>query len=267
MLLAIDLGNTNTVLALYKTETPLKVWRIQSVAGRTEDEYAVVLREMFQSEGYKFEDIDAVIVSSVIPDANPAITRFGKKYFSISPVFIGQEGVELGIEIQLPKPKEVGADRIVNAIAAKEQYALPLIVIDFGTATTFDIVSSNGAYTGGIIAPGPNLSMTALYEAAAKLPKVDIQKPASVIGNDTVSAMQSGLYWGYVYLIGGLIDAVKTEMKEKKITVIATGGLATLFAKDIAGINHVNSDLTMQGLYSLYEMNKNKTHLWAKEAA
>ena len=270
MLLAIDIGNTNTVFALFDANAPekaLNVWRLKTVAGKTEDEYAVHLTQLFSSQGVALDQISQVILASVVPDADAAILRLCQKYFDIVPMIVGDKSLDLNIEINVDKPDEVGADRLVNAIAARASYDTPLIIVDFGTATTFDIVSAKGVYDGGIIAPGPNLSLEALYLAAAKLPKVDIKKPESVIGRNTVTAMQAGLYWGYVYMIDGLLSKLKQEMNEQDVTVIATGGLAQLFAGDIEAIDHIDQELTLDGLKEIYCLNKDNLQPKQKDVA
>lgn len=249
MFLAIDCGNTNTVFALYKNgvEGGHVTWLCRTDSARTADEYASWLMPLFSDAGFGFADISETLISSVVPDANFNLKTLCLNYFNTEPRFVGTRDVHPGIEIDMPKPEEVGADRLVNAVAVKKRYTLPCIVVDFGTATTFDVVNQAGAYCGGVIAPGINLSLDALHRAAAKLPKVDIKKPRSIIGKDTVGAMQSGLYWGYVSLIEGIIARISDELGQKP-TIVATGGLAPVFANGTTVIDHVDSDLTLDGL-------------------
>lgn len=255
MLLAIDAGNTNTVFAVSKNgEKPVAVWRIRTEGARTADEYASWLYPLLQQANLHLKEIKAVIIGSVVPNANFHLRSFCENYLKAKPIFIGDAGVDAGIHVTLPRPEEVGADRIVNAVAAKEQYKLPCVIIDFGTATTFDVVNKDGSYIGGVIAPGVNLSLDALHRAAAKLPKVDIAKPERVIGNDTVSAMKSGIFWGYISMMEGLLARIEKEMGEKPY-VIATGGLAPIFAGSMAGINTVDDELTLRGLELIYARN------------
>ncbi len=258
MLLAIDAGNTNTVFAVVGAgDTPAAVWRIRTDAQRTADEYASWMFPLAAQLGLSLSAITDVIIGSVVPDANFHLRRFCETYVKAAPVFIGDKGVDAGITIRLPKPEEVGADRIVNAVAAKAKYRLPCVIIDFGTATTFDVVDGAGAYVGGIIAPGINLSLDALHRAAAKLPKIAVAKPERVIGNDTVSAMKSGIFWGYVAMMEGLLARIAEEMGQAP-TVIATGGLAPVFAGSLKGLEHVDDELTLRGLQLIHAANKQR---------
>ncbi|MCC7305192.1 MAG: type III pantothenate kinase [Alphaproteobacteria bacterium] len=249
MLLAIDIGNTNTVFAVYKKDKLLNSWRCQSAAARTADEYAAFLHEMFSIQKITWKDIADIIISSVVPDADFNIRKFCKKYVGKDPVFITSKIT--GVEVLLDRPEEVGADRLVNAAAVKEFYKTPAIVIDFGTATTFDVVDKKGRYAGGVIAPGINLSIKALAQAAARLPRVSVKKPEKVVGKSTVVAMQSGVYWGYIGLIEGIVKKISAEQKEK-FFVLATGGLAPLFADNTSVIKKVDDDLTLKGLLCIY---------------
>lgn len=250
MLLTIDAGNTNTVFALEG-----KVWRCRTETGRTADEYASWLIPLFQQAGLQFGGVTDIIIASVVPGANFNLRRLATDYMSITPLFVGERNVDAGITVKLPKPEELGADRIVNAVAAAAGYPLPAIIIDFGTATTFDIVDKDGAYIGGAIAPGINLSLDALHRAAAKLPKIDIAAPQSVIGTDTVSAMRSGVFWGYVGMMEGILKRMETEIGSK-CTVVMTGGLAELFRNKIDGVDHIDNDLTLKGLELIHARNK-----------
>lgn len=251
MLIAIDAGNTNIVFAVYDGQTQKAAWRIRTESGRTSDEYAAWLFPLFMRAGLDFSDIDSAIVSSVVPNENRNLRQLCSKTFLSECIVIGSDFVDLGIPVRLSKPEEVGADRLVNAVAVLEFYQSPAVVIDFGTATTFDVIDASGAYCGGVIAPGVNLSVKALHEAAAKLPKVNIKNPGKVIGTDTVSAMQSGLYWGYVSMIEGVLQRIEHEMGVAPF-VVATGGLAPLFAEDNDFIDTVDEDLTLKGLVYIH---------------
>jgi type III pantothenate kinase len=255
MLLAIDTGNTNTLFAIHDGSQWRAQWRSATDMTRTADDYAVWLSQLMSMQGLKFSDIDDCIISTVVPQSLFNQRNLARRYLKIEPFVIG-ENVDLGIAVRLPKPSEVGADRLVNAVGAHALYKGPLIVIDSGTATTFDVIGDDAAFEGGIIAPGINLSMKALHEAAAKLPRVAIQKPpqGQVIGKDTVTAMQSGVFWGYIDLIDGLVDRIKGEYG-RPMTVIATGGVASLFQGAARTIDHYDSDVTIRGLLVLYERN------------
>jgi type III pantothenate kinase len=260
MLLAIDIGNTNTVFAVYQNDK-LKAflkssWRFQTIAARTSDEYAALLNQVFTLEGISWGKVVDVIVSSVVPDADFNVRKFCKKYMKKEPTFITAKMA--GIKVEIDKPEEVGADRLVNAIAVREHYKIPAIVIDFGTATTFDVINAKGHYAGGVIAPGINLSIEALHRAAAKLPKISIKAPQKAIGKSTVTAIQSGIYWGYIGLIEGLVERISKEMGGKKPFVLATGGLAPLFADNTKVINAVDEELTLKGLLCIYKDLKKK---------
>lgn len=255
MLLAIDAGNTNIVFAVLDGETVKGQWRAATNANRTADEYLVWLNQLMGLENIKLADIHATIISTVVPQALFALQTLCRKFFKSEPLVIGAIDVELGIQIRLNEPRAVGADRIVNAVGAHKAYGGPLIVIDFGTATTFDIVAADGGYEGGIIAPGINLSAEALHLAAAQLPRIAVARPQAVIGTDTVSAMQSGVFWGYIGLIEGLVARVKAEYG-KPMKVIATGGLAPLFNRSTPVIEAVDADLTIRGLAEIYRRNQ-----------
>lgn len=256
MLLAIDIGNTNSVFAVFDGERLQGKWRLSSDARRTADEYAILLKELMALSGLVLKDISAVITSSVVPQTQFAIRQLCENYFRCKPLVVGQEGARMDIAIKTDSPQEVGADRLVNAIAAYSRYQQACIIIDFGTATTFDVVAGNGDYLGGMIAPGINLSLDALHRAAAKLPEVNIQKPEKVIGKSTVAAMQSGIYYGYLGLIEGNIMRIKSELAEGEVKVIATGGLAPLFAKATNVIDETDVELTLTGLMEIYMRNR-----------
>jgi type III pantothenate kinase len=255
MLLAIDAGNTNLVFALVKSGEIRARWRIATDPRRTADEYAVWLHQLLELEGYDSVDIEAVIIGTVVPRALHNLEVLAKKYFRVEPLVAGQGAAAWPLALDVDEPQNVGADRALNAIAAHAKHPGDLIVIDFGTATTFDVVDSSGAYKGGVIAPGINLSVDALVNAAAKLPNVAIEVPqsASVIGRTTQSQMLIGIYWGYVAMMEGLTERMKREL-DRPATVIATGGLAVLFDKHTNLFDAVEPDLTIQGLSLLYDM-------------
>jgi type III pantothenate kinase len=256
MLLAIDAGNTNTVFAIYDDAQEQRgLWRAGTDTHRTADEYAVWLIQLMSLKGITPADISSTIISTVVPAALFNLTNLCSNYFSTTALVVGDPGVKLGIDINVPNPQEVGADRLVNAVAAHHAYPDALIIIDFGTATTFDVVSAGGAYEGGIIAPGVNLSMEALHGAAAKLPLVAVRRPLKVVGTDTVGAMQSGIFWGYVGLIEGLITRIKAETEEPKTKVVATGGLSSLFFNATDMIDLTDKDLTLRGLLDVHRLN------------
>ncbi|MBT5048355.1 MAG: type III pantothenate kinase [Rhodospirillaceae bacterium] len=255
MLLAIDSGNTNIVFAVYDGEERRGEWRASSDAKRTADEYGVWLNQLMAIDGLARKDITDAIIATVVPETLFSLKSLCRKYFSSDPMIIGDPEIDIGVGVLVSAPDEVGADRLINAAAAHWRYGGPLIVIDFGTATTFDIVDADGNYFGGVIAPGINLSLDALHMAAAKLPRVAVQKPESVIGKRTVPAMMSGVYWGYVGLIEGLLSRIKDEFGAP-MAVVATGGLAPLFAEATDTIQHLDPDLTLRGLAEVHRRNK-----------
>lgn len=254
MLLAIDAGNTNTVFAVHDGKETRGQWRISTIGSRTADEYLVWLHHLLAFDGIDQQDIDACIISTVVPQTLFNLQSLCRRFFNTEPLVVGQSTVDLGFEIRIAQPSQVGADRIVNTVGSHIKYDGPLIIIDFGTATTFDVVHADGAYEGGIIAPGINLSLEALHQAAAQLPRVAIARPQAVIGSDTVSAMQSGVFWGYVAMIEGLVARIKIE-REEEMTVISTGGLSALFRNATEVIDHVDQDITIRGLVELYRRN------------
>ena len=260
MLLAIDVGNTNTVFAVIdEGRAILHRWRISTQTHRTADEYMVWLNQLFAIEGYDRYAITGAILSTVVPPTQFNLQLLCRRYFGIEPLVVSKD-LDLGIAIEYPNPKEVGADRLVNAVAAHADHGnQDLIVIDFGTATTFDVISNTGAYRGGVIAPGINLSVEALVRASAKLPKIAVEPPESgrAIGQSTVEAMQSGIFWGYVGLIEGLVDRIKKETG-RPMRVIATGGLGVLFERHTKAIEEVDIDLTVKGLALIYQRNCRK---------
>ena len=255
MLLAVDAGNTNLVFALVGEGEIKARWRIATDPRRTADQYAVWLHQLLELEGYSKADVSAVIIGTVVPRALHNLQVLASKYFRVEPLIAGQGAAEWPLELDVDEPQNVGADRALNAIAAHAKYAGDLIVIDFGTATTFDVVTGTGAYAGGIIAPGINLSLDALVSAAAKLPRIAIEAPASetVIGRTTESQMIIGIYWGYVAMIEGLVSRLKKEVG-KPAKVVATGGLASLFDKHTDAFDSIEPDLTIRGLSLLHDM-------------
>ncbi len=254
MLLAIDCGNTNTLFAIHDGEDWCAQWRSGTDSTRTADEHAVWLSQLMALQGFKFEDVTGCVISTVVPQALFNLRNLSRRYFECEPVIVGENGVDLDIEVRLERPQDAGADRLVNALGARTAYDGALIIIDSGTATTFDIIAADGAFEGGIIAPGINLSMQALHAAAAKLPRVAIAKPDRVIGRDTVSAMQSGVFWGYIDLIDGLVERIKSEYSAP-MTVVATGGVVSLFDGASRTIEHYDPDLTIRGLLAVWRKN------------
>jgi len=254
MLLAVDAGNTNIVFALLEDGVIRARWRIATDPRRTADQYAVWLHQLLELEGYARDAVDAVIIGTVVPRATHNLEVLAAKYFGVEPLIAGQGGAEWGIELDVADPRTVGADRVLNAIAAHALHEGDLIVIDFGTATTFDVVDFSGAYKGGIIAPGINLSLDALVAAAAKLPRIAIEAPASdtVIGRTTEDQMHIGIYWGYVAMIEGLVERLRAEIG-RPVTIVSTGGLAILFDAHSDIFDQIEPDLTIQGLALLWK--------------
>ena len=253
MLLAIEQGNTNTLFAVHDGTGWIAQWRTATESTRTADEYAVWLSQLLSMRDIKMAALDGCIISSVVPQSIFNLKNLSRRYLNVEPLVIG-DNVELGIPVRITKPSEAGADRLVNAIGAHLKYPGDLIVIDSGTATTFDVIAADGAFEGGVIAPGINLSLQALHEAAAMLPRIAIQKPDRVIGKDTVSNMQSGVFWGYVSLIEGMVARMKAEWA-KPMTVIGTGGVASLFEGATDSIDHFDADLTIRGLLEIWRRN------------
>jgi type III pantothenate kinase len=257
MLLAIDVGNTNAKFAVYDGQTWRGQWRASTDSTRTADEYAPWLSEVMSLSGLSFADISACIISTVVPQSLFNLRNLSRRYLNAEPLVIGDDGLNLGIEVRIHKPSEAGADRLVNAVGAFIEYGGPAIVIDSGTATTFDIVGADGAFEGGIILPGINLSLQALHEHAARLPRVEIRDPGCVIGKDTVSAMQSGIYWGSIDMIEGLIKRIRAEYG-RPMKTIATGGVASLFENAFPAIDVFDQDITSRGLLEIYRRNGGK---------
>jgi type III pantothenate kinase len=253
MLLAIEQGNTNTLFAVHDGERWIAQWRAATESTRTADEYAVWLSQLLAMAGLQLGVFNGCIISSVVPQSIFNLRNLARRYLHVEPLVVG-ENADLGIAVRIDKPSEAGADRLVNAIGAHVAYPGELIVIDSGTATTFDVIGADGAFEGGVIAPGINLSMEALHNAAAKLPRVAIQKPQRVVGTDTVGAMQSGVFWGYIGLIEGLVARMKAEL-DRPLTVVATGGVASLFHGATTAIDHFDQDLTIRGMLEIWRRN------------
>ena len=257
MLLAVDAGNTNVVFAVHDGTEWRGRWRIRTDAERTSDEYAVWLLALLRHAGLNASDVTRCAIGTVVPAALYNLRRLSRDWFACEPL-IARAPLDWGFEIRVDAPQEVGADRLLNALATHHRYKGPLIVIDFGTATTFDVVAKDGAYLGGVIAPGINLSIEALHRAAARLPRIGIGRPQSVIGRNTVAAMQSGIYWGYVGLIEGIVSRIRSEQDDSvggHLKVIATGGLAALFAEGTTVIETTDPDTTLDGLRLLAQRN------------
>ncbi len=255
MLLVIDAGNTNVTFAVFDGDKIAGQWRIHTDARRTADEYGVWLTQVMEHTNIAPKSITGAILATVVPQALFDLRMLAKRYFNTDLMIIGDPALKSPMPVKIDNPKEIGADRLVNAYAAWKRYKQPLIVLDFGTATTFDVVNGKGEYIGGVIAPGVNLSLDALQRAAAKLPNVGIMRPAKAIGTNTVGAMQSGIYYGYVGLIEGIVARICEEFGGK-MKVIATGGLASLYVKACPVIEQIEPDLTVMGLKDLYDMNK-----------
>jgi type III pantothenate kinase len=252
MLLVVDAGNTNVVFAVHD-QSWRGVWRIATEAQRTSDEYAVWLLALLQHSGLKPADVERAVIGTVVPAALYHLRRLCRDWFAVEPL-VARATLDWGFDIRIDNPEEVGADRLLNSLAAHRRFGGPLVIVDFGTATTFDVVEKDGGYLGGVIAPGINLSIEALHQAAARLPRIGIGRPQAVIGRGTVAAMQSGVYWGYVGLVEGLITRIKAEYGGP-LRVVATGGLAPLFSEGTTMIEVIEPDLTLDGLRLLAERN------------
>jgi type III pantothenate kinase len=257
MLLVIDAGNTNVVFAVFDGDRITGEWRISTDGRRTADEYAVWLLDLMALQGLKSDQIKEAALASVVPQALYELKMLTRRYFHTELIVIGDPAVKTGIKSRIDPGSDIGADRLANALAAWQKYSKPLIVVDFGTATTFDVVSGEGEYLGGVIAPGINLSLDALQKAAAKLPNVGIVRPERVIATGTVAAMQSGIYFGYVGLIEGIVSRIREEYGSP-MQVVATGGLAALYAKACPVLAHIEPDLTLHGIRAVVEMNRKK---------
>ncbi|MFO7247471.1 MAG: type III pantothenate kinase [Bacillota bacterium] len=254
MLLVMDVGNTNIVIGVYEGRELRHHWRVHTDRDKTEDEYGLLIRALFDHAGLTFSDIEAVVIGSVVPPLMYALERMARKYLGREAMVVGP-GIKTGVNIKTENPKEVGADRIINAVAALHLYKPPLVIVDFGTATTFDVIDERGDLIGTAIAPGLVIAAEALFQKAAKLPRIEIVRPSHVVGRNTVTAMQSGVYFGYVALVDGLVSRIRRELKAPA-TVVATGGLAELVAAESETIDIVNPFLTLQGLQLLYERNR-----------
>ncbi len=254
MLLVVDVGNTNTVLGLFDGDQLVHDWRIRTVVDHTVDEYGMLIYNLYKTSRISSRKIRDIIISCVVPPMLNILEPLCQKYFNLKPLIVGP-GVKTGMPIFYDNPKEVGADRIVNAVAGYEKYKKDLIIVDFGTATTFDYVSEKGEYMGGCISPGIMISSDALFERAAKLPRVELSKPKSIVAKDTVSSMQAGIMYGYAGLVDGICDRMKAEVKSNPL-VVATGGLARIVAPETKSIDVVDEMLTLEGLRIIYLRNQ-----------
>ena len=254
MLLVFDIGNTNMVLGVYDGDNLVRDWRINTDLNKTPDEYGVLIKSLFDASNISLSVVDAIIVSSVVPAVMHSLENFCRKYCNISPMVVGP-GIKTGLNIKYEDPKMVGADRIVNAVAAISKYNCPVIIIDFGTATTYCAVSKKGEYIGGAISPGMKISSEALFQKASKLPRVELVTPETVICKDTVSAMQAGIIYGYAGQVEKIVGLMKKELKDEETLVIATGGLANMISQETNAIDVIDPNLTLEGLRIIYEKN------------
>lgn len=255
MIFVLDVGNTNTVLGVFENDQLKHEWRIRTDRHKTEDEFGMLMKSLLGHRSIQFSDIKGIIISSVVPPIMFALEKMCDIYFNQKPLVIGKDTVNHFLKMAYPNPVEIGADRIVNAVGAIAYYEAPLIIIDFGTATTYCYINEKEEYEGGSIAPGIHVSMEALYQKASKLPKIEIEAPANVVGTSTVEAMQSGVFYGYVGQVDGIVSLIKQQAK-KEPAVIATGGLASLISNASATIDHVDKHLTLKGLYLIYKKNR-----------
>lgn len=255
MVLVLDIGNTNIVLGVYHNKDIITSWRISTDRKKTSDEYGMIVLQLFQHSNINPQDIDGAIISSVVPSVIYTVEHMCRKYFKHNPLQVGP-GIKTGMNIKYDNPKEVGADRIVNAVAAFDRYGGPCIIIDFGTATTFCAVSSKAEYLGGAICPGVKISTEALFQSAAKLPRIELVKPANIIARNTVNSMQAGIIYGYVGQVDYIVRRMKKELGTETAKVVATGGLARLIASESEEIQEINSLLTLDGLRIIYDLNQ-----------
>lgn len=254
MILVVDVGNTNIVLGLYEEKQLLHHWRLSTNRSSTTDEYGMMIYNLFQHAGIELDQVEGVIISSVVPPLMFVLEQLCSKYLKKSPLVVGP-GIKTGLNVRYENPREVGADRIVNAVAAIELYGAPCIIVDFGTATTFDYIDESGQYVGGAVAPGIGISTEALYQRAAKLPRIELVKPKSVVGRNTVASMQAGIIYGFAGQVDGIVGRIREE-HSKNAKVIATGEMAQLIASESRTIETVNPLLTLQGLQMVYERNQ-----------
>jgi type III pantothenate kinase len=257
MLLVVDIGNTNTVLGVYENIQLIGHWRLETKASQTADEYGILTRNLFALANLEFSRIRDIVIASVVPPLNSVLEQMALQYFRVRPLFI-EPGVKTGMPVLYDPPSDVGADRIVNAVAAYERFGGPCIVVDFGTATTFDAISVRGEYVGGVICPGPGISAEALFARTARLPRVEIRAPSKVIGTSTVGSIQSGLYYGYIGLIDGILERMLKELGPQT-SVVATGGYASLIGRGTHLIQQFVPELTLEGLRLIYEKNRSKS--------
>lgn len=255
MLLAMDVGNTNIMIGLFQGEKLPHHWRVSTRPERTADEFSVMMRGLLVAEGLDLDVIEAAAIANVVPDLGLALGRFCERYLDVAPLWVGP-GVRTGMDIRYEEPREVGADRIVNGVAALHRYGAPVVVVDFGTATTFDVISARGSYMGGAISPGVGISMEALFAHAARLPRVDLVKPPSVIGKNTVHSMQAGLVYGFAGQVDALVDRIIQQMSPPRPRVVATGGLARVVAPECRTVEIIDPLLTLEGLRLVYERNR-----------